>query len=189
VRLTLQNRLEGVAPDWPESVAAVVLREVQQGWGGRLPKDGAALFATLLAMEQGELVELLAVCAASTVDVVTHRATQVMPGVELAQAVGLDMATWWKPTAEGYLKHVSKAAILEAVAQFAPSHVTRLSKLKKGDIASEAERLAEGTGWMPVVFRAGDLGGATAQEQPQGVHGGPEAAEADDETQALPLAV
>jgi ParB family transcriptional regulator, chromosome partitioning protein len=25
--------------------------------------------------------------------------------------------------------------------------------LKKGDIASEAERLAEGTGWMPAVFQ------------------------------------
>jgi len=26
--------------------------------------------------------------------------------------------------------------------------------LKKGDIASEAERLAEGTGWMPAIFRS-----------------------------------
>ncbi|MGG6981946.1 UNVERIFIED_CONTAM: hypothetical protein P3D65_01590, partial [Pseudomonas aeruginosa] len=26
-------------------------------------------------------------------------------------------------------------------------------KLKKGDIASEAERLAAGTGWMPAIFR------------------------------------
>src|SRR3546814_1312514 len=70
----------------------------------------------------------------------------------LAQAVGLDMAAWWKPTAEGYFRHIAKPAILEAVSQYAPAHVTRLSKLKKGDIASEAERLAEGSGWMPAVF-------------------------------------
>ena len=40
--------------------------------------------------------------------------------------------------------------------QFAPSHVTRLAKLKKADIASEAERLAEGTGWMPAMFKSED---------------------------------
>jgi len=157
VRLTVQNRLEGMAPDWPESSAAVALRELQQGWGGKLPEDGAELFAVLLAMEQGELVRLLAVCVASTVDVVTPRAPQRQPGGELAQAVGLDMAAWWQPTAEGYFKHIPKAAILQAVGEYAPEHVTRLAKLKKADIASEAERLADGTGWMPAIFRAEGL--------------------------------
>ena len=32
--------------------------------------------------------------------------------------------------------------------------VNRLAKLKKADIASEAERLADGTGWMPAIFKA-----------------------------------
>jgi len=155
VRLTVQNRLEGMAPDWPDSPAAVALRELQQVVGETLPQDSAELFTALLAMEQGELVRLLAVCVASTVDVVTPRATAQQPGAELAQAVGLDMAAWWQPTAEGYFKHVSKAVILEAVGEFAPSHATRLAKLKKADIASEVERLADGTGWMPAVFKSG----------------------------------
>jgi len=86
----------------------VALRELQQVWREKLLEDSAALFASLLAMEQGELVKLLAVCVAATVDVVTHRATSHQPGTELAQAVGLDMAAWWKPTANGYFKHVSK---------------------------------------------------------------------------------
>ena len=154
VRLTVQDRLEGMAPDWPESSAAVALRELQQAWGGKLPEDSAELFAALLAMEQGDLVKLLAVCVASTVDVVTPRATPHQPGAELAQAVELDMAAWWQPTADGYFQHVPKAAILEAVGEFAPEHVTRRAKLKKGDIASEAERLAGGTGWMPAVLTA-----------------------------------
>lgn len=156
VCLTVQDRLEGMAPDWPESPAAVALRELQQALGGKLPEDSAELFAALLAMEQGELVKLLAVCVASTVDVVTPRATAHQPGKELAQAVGLNMAAWWKPTAEGYFKHVSKAVILEAVGEFAPEHINRLAKLKKADIASEAERLVNGTGWMPVIFKAED---------------------------------
>ena len=154
VRLTAQDRLEGMAPDWPESPAAVALRELQQVAGEALPEDSAELFAALLAKPQDELVRLLAVCVASTVDVVTPRATPHQPGEELAQAVGLDMAAWWKPTAEGYFKHVSKAVILDAVGAFAPESVTRLAKRKKADIASEAERLADGTGWMPAIFKA-----------------------------------
>lgn len=154
VSLKAQDRLEGIAPDMPDSSAAVTLRELQQVAGEALPQDSAELFAVLLAKSQDELVRLLAVCVAVTVDVVTPRATSHQPGAELAQAVGLDMAAWWKPTADGYFRHVPKAAILEAVEQYAPAHVTRLAKLKKGDIASEAERLADGTGWMPAVFKA-----------------------------------
>ncbi|HEJ4139391.1 TPA: ParB N-terminal domain-containing protein [Pseudomonas aeruginosa] len=153
VSLKAQDRLESLAPDWPESPAAVALRELQQVAGDALPQDSAELFAVLVAKPQDELVRLLAVCVAVTVDVVTPRATAQQPGAELAQAVGLDMAAWWQPTAEGYFKHISKAAILDAVGEFAPEHVTRLAKLKKADIASEAERLADGTGWMPAIFR------------------------------------
>ncbi|WP_250439506.1 ParB/RepB/Spo0J family partition protein [Delftia tsuruhatensis] len=154
VSLKVQDRLEGMAPDWPESPAAVALRELQEAWSGKLPEDSSELFAALLAMEQGELVQLLAVCVAGAVDVVTPRATAQRPGAELAQAVGLDMAAWWQPTAEGYFKHVPKAAVLQAVGEYAPDQVSRLAKLKKADIASEAERLADGTGWMPAMFKA-----------------------------------
>jgi ParB family transcriptional regulator, chromosome partitioning protein len=154
VSLKAQDRLESLAPDVSESPAAVALRTAQEVAGEALPQDSAELLAALLAKPQDELVRLLAVCVASTVDVVTPRATPHQPGAELAQAVGLDMAAWWKPTAEGYFKHVSKAVILDAVGAFAPDSITRLAKLKKADIASEAERLADGTGWMPAIFKA-----------------------------------
>jgi ParB family chromosome partitioning protein len=183
VRLTLQDRLEGMAPDWPDSPAAMALRELRQVGSEALPQDSAQLFAALLALEQDELVRLLAVCVAATVDVVTPRATVQQRGAELAQAVGLDMAVWWRPTAEGYFKHVSKAVILEAVGEFAPSHVTRLAKLKKADIANEAERLANGTGWMPAVFKSGH--DKEPQEGAQDVDA-PE--DADDEVEAHALA-
>ncbi|MFC8751453.1 ParB/RepB/Spo0J family partition protein [Pseudomonas oryzihabitans] len=166
ISLRPQDRLEGYAPDWPQSPAAVALRELQQAWGEQLPDDDAELFAVLLAMPQDELVRLLAVCVASTVDVVSSREHDA-PGEVLAQAVGLDMAAWWKPTAEGYFSHVSKAVILEGVQQFAPQHVSRLAKLKKADIASEAERLAEGTGWMPAMFKSEGRPDAAQDDTPE----------------------
>ncbi|GAO21782.1 nuclease [Alicycliphilus sp. B1] len=185
VRLTVQDRLEGMAPDLPESPAAVALREMQQEWAERLPQNDAELFPALLAMGQAELMALLAACVASTVDVVTPRATPHQPGAELAQAVGLDMAAWWKPTAEGYFKHVSKAVILDAVGEFAPESVHRLGKLKKADIASEAERLANGTGWMPAIFKT--EGPEAAMEEPQ-AQDTPEEAEAMADESAETLA-
>ncbi len=185
VSLKVQDRLEGMAPDWPHSAAAVALRELQQVTGDALPQDSAELFAALLAKPQDELVRLLAVCVAVTVDVVTPRATPHPPGAELAQAVGLDMAAWWQPSAEGYFKHVSKAVILDAVGAFAPESVTRLAKLKKADIASEAERLADGTGWMPAIFKAAGPQDAAQEESP--VQEAPEDAEAmaDEPAEAL----
>ncbi|ENU1215051.1 ParB/RepB/Spo0J family partition protein [Pseudomonas aeruginosa] len=189
VSLKVQDRLEGIAPDIPDSPAAVALRELQQVAGEALPEDSADLFAVLLAKSQDELVRLMAVCVAVTVDVVTPRAAQHQPGAELAQAVGLDMAAWWKPTAEGYFAHVSKAVILQAVEQYAPAHVTRLAKLKKADIASEAERLADGTGWMPAIFKAEGTDDTTAQDAPQAVTDDePEAIDNDDEQQTHALA-
>jgi len=157
IRPTVQDRLDTIAPDWSESPAAVTLHELQQSWRDKLPEDSAALFAALLAMEQGELVKLLAVCVAATVDMVTHRATPHHPGAALAQAVELDMSAWWKPTADSYFKHVPKAAILQAVGEFAPEHVNRLAKFKKADIASEAERLVAETDWMPAIFKPAGL--------------------------------
>ena len=184
VRLTVQDRLEGIAPDWPESPAAVALRGAQQAWAGTLPGDTAELFAALLAMEQGELVKLLAACVASTVDVVTPRATLPQPGAELAQAVGLNMAVWWQPTNEGYFKHLSKAAVLQAVGEFAPDQVSRLAKLKKADIASEAERLADGSGWMPAIFKAAGSQDAMEAKPEQDAPEDAEAVEDEPEAQA-----
>ena len=148
-----QDRLEQHAPDAAEAPAAVGMRKVREAWGQRLPEDSEALFAELLAMPQSELLSLLAVCVGYTVSAITSREGD-RPAALLAQAVGLDMSQWWTPTAAGYFEHVSKAKALEAVQVFAPGEVHRLAKLKKAQIAAEAERLSAGSGWLPAMFRA-----------------------------------
>ncbi|MBC2729269.1 ParB/RepB/Spo0J family partition protein [Thiobacillus sp.] len=148
-----QDGLDAFAPDVAQSPALIGLREVRLAWAARLPSDPDALFADLLALPQQEVLSLLAVCVATTVGAVTPR-EDALPAVALAQAAGLDMHRWWTPTAEGYFAHVSKAKAIEAVQVFAPEHAARLAKLKKNDLASEAERLAVGTGWLPVMLRA-----------------------------------
>jgi ParB family transcriptional regulator, chromosome partitioning protein len=163
IEATPQDGLETHAPDVTEAPAAVELRDVREAWAQRLPDDPEALFAELLAFPQQELLSLLAVCVACTVDAVTERES-VTPAATLAKAVGLDMHAWWTPTAAGYFEHVSKAKALEAVQVFAPDQVGRLAKLKKTELAAEAERLAAGTGWLPGMLQEPQEGGPVPAE-------------------------
>lgn len=152
ISATPQDGLGLHAPDMADAPAAVGMRKVWEAWAHRLSNDSDALFAELLAFPQQELLSLLAVCVASTVSALASQEGEI-PATALAHAVNLDMHDWWTPTAAGYFEHVSKAKALEAVQVFAPDQVNRLGKLRKAEIASEAERLAVGTGWLPVMFR------------------------------------
>lgn len=158
-----QDRLTHHAPDVDDAPATVGMREVREAWTARLPSDPDALFAELLAMPQSELLSLLAVCVGYTVSAIASQESEI-PAAALAQAVGLDMHDWWTPTAVGYFNHVSKAKTLEAVQVFAPGDVNRLAKLKKAQIASEAERLAVGTGWIPAMFLHQGVGSVVPQK-------------------------
>ena len=166
VRLTVQDRLEGMAPDWPESPAAVALRELQQVAGEALPEDSAELFAALLAKSQDELVRLLAVCVASTVDVVT-------PAPRCSNRRGTGAG---RGPRHGRMVEADRRRLLQARFQGRDSgcrgrvrteQANRLAKLKKADIASEAERLADGTGWMPAIFEAAGPQDAAQEAGPE----------------------
>ncbi len=73
----------------------------------------------------------------------------------LSAATGLDLvAAGWKPTADNYLNRVPKPRILEAVQEGAGEQAAQLiDHLKKADMATEAERLLEDSGWLPEPLR------------------------------------
>ena len=75
------------------------------------------------------------------------------------QAVDLDMfEAGWEPTTDTYLDHVPKVRILEAVREAKRERTAQLlDHLKKGEMATEAERLLKGSGWLPEVLRRHDL--------------------------------
>ena len=63
-------------------------------------------------------------------------------------------AAGWTPTVDGYLGRVTKARILEAVAEAkGEAAADRIAHLKKGDMAAGAERLLAGSGWLPEPLR------------------------------------
>ena len=110
-------------------------------------------------MAATDLLDLLAHCASLTVNAVRAPFDR-KPGAwahadRLAQAVSLDMTGYWSPTVASYLGRVTKARIGEAVREAVSDETAeRISGLKKPDMASEAEALLAGKGWLPSLLRA-----------------------------------
>jgi ParB family chromosome partitioning protein len=63
----------------------------------------------------------------------------------------------WRTTVANYLGRVTKARILEAVREARGEAAAQLiDHLKKGEMAREAERLLDGTGWLPEPLRTAE---------------------------------
>ena len=85
----------------------------------------------------------------------------------------------WEPTVDTYLNRGPKVRILEAVREAKGEGTAQLlDHLKKGEMASEAERLLKGSGWLPEVLRRHDLAALDGEERAEG-QGASDDAEAD----------
>jgi ParB family transcriptional regulator, chromosome partitioning protein len=162
------------APGLKESASAEAIDGRHDGWKARLPKDEADLWDVLTAFDGKEQAALFAHCASSAVNALYEPANRYNEGRVsangirrrldhanvLARSVGLDMAAvGWKPTVDNYLGRVTKPRILEAVREVkGEQSVQLIDHLKKGDMAREAERLLEGTGWLPEPLRLDEMG-------------------------------
>jgi ParB family chromosome partitioning protein len=72
------------------------------------------------------------------------------------------VAAGWTTSVDNYLGRVTKPRILEAVREAkGEQSVQLIDHLKKGDMAREAERLLEGTGWLPEPLRLAETDAAS----------------------------
>jgi ParB family transcriptional regulator, chromosome partitioning protein len=128
-------------------------------WSAQLPKDTADLWDVLCSLDSDSRQALFAHCVGLTVNAIyqpyDRRPKAIAHADRLAEAVQLDMAeAGWRPTAATYLGRVTKARILEAVREAKGEQAAQLIEdLKKADMAREAERLLDGTGWLPEPLR------------------------------------
>ncbi len=141
-----------------DAAAAEVIRSRHDGWSKILPEDPADLWNALGEWDTDSRSELFAHVVSLSVNAV-HENWNRRPGVfahadHLSQAVELDMTKLWAPTAATYLGRVTKGRILQAVAEAKGQRAAdRIAHLKKTDMASEAETLLAGSGWLPEVLR------------------------------------
>jgi len=149
------HALEAAADDLKASRAWQVVQQAKQGWREVLPDQQGEWLGWLMGRAQAELIDLLALCGALTVNGLPGAGVGTSGSVNaLAVAVGLDMSEWWEPTAAGYLNHVPKAQIVAALKEAGPDLAgVGVESLKKDAlILAAASRLA-GKRWLPEQLR------------------------------------
>ena len=164
-----------------------------------MPKEEGDLWDALIAFDAAEQSSLFAHCASFGVNALYEPANRYNEGRVsahgvrrrldqadvLARAVGLDMvAAGWTTSIDNYLGRVTKPRILEAVREAkGESSAQLIDHLKKGDMAREAERLLEGTDWLPEPLRLAetDAGSDAATSEAEAL---PEFLADDDEVEA-----
>jgi ParB family transcriptional regulator, chromosome partitioning protein len=168
------------APGLKESVSAKAIDAGHESWKARLPKNETDLWEALTALDGTAQASLFAHCASFAVNALyepanrTNQGRVSMHGVRtrldqadvLARTVRLDMVqAGWRPTVDNYLGRVTKPRILEAVREAkGESSAQLIDHLKKADMAREAERLLDGSGWLPEPLRLVDVAPAPAEE-------------------------
>jgi ParB family chromosome partitioning protein len=141
-----------------QSTAFEVLDRARTQWGDRLPGNPADLWAWCLAQDTDTLLGLLAYCVSRTVNAVQLKgdrpdSERFVHADALTKALDIDMAVWFRPTAENYFARISKTAILEALKEVKGATAPAWDKAKKADLAAIAEREIAQTGWLPVPLR------------------------------------
>ena len=191
------------APELKESASARSIAARHEGWRADMPTDEAALWDWLAALDDASRLALLAHCISFGVNslfekvdrhggsgITTHGLQRRLDQADrLARAVGLDMVeAGWRPTVDNYLGRVTKGRILDAVREArGESSAQLIDHLKKSEMAKEAARLLEGTGWLPeplrvaVVASPSDSSDAPAEPLPDFLSGGDE--ESADESE------
>jgi len=162
------------APGLNDSASAEAIRVRHEGWAKALPKESADLWEALQEWDGDSQAGLFAHVVSLSVNAV-HEAWNRRPRAfahadRLAQAVDLDMAAaGWKPTVDNFLGRVTKARILQAVAEAKGQRAAdRIEHLKKGDMAAEAETLLADTGWLPEPLRTQKEAASTASPSSTG---------------------
>lgn len=136
--------------------ASTALSASHAAWEARIGED-KNVFATVSAWSDTDVIALLAHCTALNTDA-TGQAGPSEEAVGLAKAVGLDMRDYWTPTAEAYLKRVSKGLIVEALREASPSlDLTPFEKAKKGELIGMAEPILVAARWIPAPLRGKEV--------------------------------
>lgn len=145
--------LQAAADDLAASRAWQAVQQTKEAWRARLPERQGDWFGWLVGLPQAELLDLLALCSALTVNALPGEGAAGSANA-VAAALGLDMADWWEPTAEGYLNHVPKAQIVAALKEAGPELAGGGVEAMKKDalVTAAASRLA-GTRWLPEQLR------------------------------------
>lgn len=107
------------------------------------------LLAWLLAMDDSQVIDLIAPLIAGCVDAGSEDWSAGAGTSLAAQAARFNAATYWTADSDTYFGRVSKDQIAAAVQDVGGS----ISPAKKAEMAAEATRKVAGLDWLPVLLR------------------------------------
>ncbi len=150
---------EPVLRDVEGSTPGEALDRANTQWGECLPGNPHDLWTWCLEQSQDILLDLLACCAACTVNAVQSKSDRAdderfLHADRLAAALRLDMTAWFRPTAANYFSRIGKTGILAALQEGKGATAPAWHKAKKSELAAIAERELAGTGWLPAPLRS-----------------------------------
>ncbi|WP_293897559.1 ParB/RepB/Spo0J family partition protein [Phenylobacterium sp.] len=162
------------APEIEDTRASRAIDQRHEAWARQMPEDPREVWALVTTLDGDSRQSLLAHCVGVSVNAVRaweRRPAALAHADQLAQAVSLDMGSYWTPTEHSYFGRVTKARIGEAVREAVSDEAAaRIASLKKPEMAQAAEQLVVGTGWLPPLLRAAAalVEGGSAEAVPQG---------------------
>jgi ParB family chromosome partitioning protein len=176
LEITLQSAKFAQTPGLADTPWAKEIDQRQEAWGQDLPKDPNALWEYLVQLDEVSRQVLFAHCASLSLNAVIEpwnkRVRALAHTNQLARSISFGMVeAGWTPTVDNYLGRVTKARILQAVREAKGDQAAQLiDHLKKPDMAREAARLIDGSGWLPEPLREASNELADAEDIPSDDH-------------------
>lgn len=125
----------------------------------QVPSNPDDLWDWCVSSKQDVLLDLLAYAAALTVNGIEtkfsgDRSPALTHANQLAETLGLDMRSCFRPKADNYFAHVNRRVIGEVLGEARGSEIaSRIGTMKKAEAASYAEHALAETNWLPEPLR------------------------------------
>ena len=159
LQVEAKHSLTSPFPGLADAPTAKAIEARHRSWQETLPERPQDLWDMLASLDTDSREALFAHCAGLTINAVYEPHVRISGkrrhADQLASALKLDMTEAGSVSrADNYLNRITKAQIIEAVREAKGDKTAELlTDLKKKDMALEAERLLDGTGWLPEPLR------------------------------------
>jgi len=159
LQVEAKHNLTSPFPGLTDAPAAKAIEARHRSWQEALPERPQELWDRLASLDTDSREALFAHCAGLSINAVyephVRSSGKRRHADQLAAALKLDMTeSGWVTRADNYLNRVTKVRIIEAVREAKGDKTAELlTDLKKKEMALEAERLLDGTGWLPEPLR------------------------------------
>lgn len=161
------HTLKTAATTLAQCRAGQVMADEEQRWKERLPEDSDTWLGWFLAQPMQVSVDAIVFGTARSLNGLSGRFDPTRTSIlePLSQALALDMANWWEPTADTYLGLVPKAKMADAVAQACGTEAgAEVAGLKKAEAITASQTSLQGKRWLPAPLRPAQAPQAVDQD-------------------------